>query len=99
MVGRWVEQIFLAVLQMGLAGTFCIAAVFAARLFLKKSPRIFSYALWGVAFFRLACPAPFESPVSLYGLAGDGFAEVRQGLAEDFLAQELNNLLIRLLVE
>jgi hypothetical protein len=34
-------------------------------MLLKKSPKIFSYALWVVVWFRLVCPISFESSMSL----------------------------------
>lgn len=42
-----------------------IVAVLPSRLLLKKTPRIFSYALWSEVLFRLLCPISFESMLSL----------------------------------
>lgn len=60
-------KLFILVLNMTLTGTVVILAVLAARVCLKKAPRIFSYALWAVVLFRLLCPVSFSLPVSLLG--------------------------------
>ncbi len=58
---------FILVLNMSLTGCVVIMAVLAARLLLKKAPRIFSYVLWAVVLFRLLSPVSFSLPVSLLG--------------------------------
>ena len=59
------DAIFLQVLNMSLTASYAVLFVLAARLFLKKAPKIFSYALWSVVLFRLICPFSFESLFSL----------------------------------
>jgi|LSQX01.2.fsa_nt_gb beta-lactamase regulating signal transducer with metallopeptidase domain len=59
------EKIFLQILNMSFTASFVIIFVLIARLLLKKSPKVFSYALWGVVLFRLICPFTFESMFSL----------------------------------
>lgn len=59
------EKIFLQILNMSFTASFVIILVLIARLFLKKSPKVLSYALWGVVLFRLICPFSFESIFSL----------------------------------
>ena len=59
------EKIFLSVLNMSLTSSFIIAAICAARLLLKKAPKIISYTLWAVAGFRLVFPFTLESTFSL----------------------------------
>lgn len=59
------EDLFLSVLNMSLTASYVIAAVMLARLFLKKAPKVISYALWAVAGFRLVFPFSFESVFSL----------------------------------
>lgn len=56
---------FSEVLNMSLTGSVIILVVMAARLFLKKAPKIYSYALWSVVLFRLLCPVSMTAPVSL----------------------------------
>lgn len=59
------EQLFLQVLNMSFTASVVIVCVLAARLPLKKAPKVFSYALWSVVLFRLVCPFSFESFFSL----------------------------------
>ena len=61
-------QIFAKVLNMSLTASLVIVLVIAARFVLRKSPKVFSYALWVVVLFRLLCPVSLPSPVSLLGL-------------------------------
>lgn len=58
------EELFLTVLDMSFMGAVVIAVILVARLCLKRAPKVFSYALWAVALFRLLCPFSLESPVS-----------------------------------
>src|SRR5690606_31559610 len=48
--------------------TYVILFIILARLFLKRAPKIFSYGLWGIAFFRLVFPFSFESIFSLVSI-------------------------------
>lgn len=57
--------IFSKVLDMSIVGGLVIACVLFARLFFKSAPKVFSYALWSVALFRLLCPVIFEANFSL----------------------------------
>lgn len=57
--------LFIAVLKMSLTAAYVAIIVMALRLLLKKAPKIFSYMLWGIVFFRLVCPISFESTWSL----------------------------------
>lgn len=59
------DNLFLSVLNMSLVASYVITFVLLARLVLKKAPKIFSYALWGVVLLRLLCPLSFESALSL----------------------------------
>jgi len=63
-----IEKIFLQLLNMSFTASFVMIFVLIARLFLKKSPKILSFALWGVVLFRLICPFSFESMFSLLPL-------------------------------
>lgn len=49
---------------MSLTGSAVILAVLLARVFLKRFPKIYSYALWAVVLFRLLCPVSLSAPVS-----------------------------------
>ncbi|RYD02592.1 hypothetical protein N752_25010 [Desulforamulus aquiferis] len=59
------EDMFISVLNMSLTASYVIVAIMLARLFLKRAPKIVSYALWAVAGFRLVFPFSFESVFSL----------------------------------
>jgi beta-lactamase regulating signal transducer with metallopeptidase domain len=59
------ESFFLQLLTMSFTASIVILFVLIARLPLKKAPKIYSYVLWGVVLFRLACPFSFESALSL----------------------------------
>ncbi len=59
------ENLFLEVFNMSITASYVILFVIVARLLLKRAPKIFSYALWSVVFFRLICPFSFESMFSL----------------------------------
>ena len=55
-------------LNMSLTASVAIVCVLLLRLFLKKAPKVISYALWAVVLFRLLCPVSIESGLSLFGL-------------------------------
>ncbi len=62
-----ISEIFSKVLNMSLTASLVIGIVIAARFALRKSPKIFSYALWAVVLFRLLCPVSIPSPLSAFG--------------------------------
>ncbi len=62
------DKLFLQIINMSITASYVILFVIVVRLFLKKVPKIFSYALWGVAFFRLIFPFSFESIFSLISI-------------------------------
>jgi len=62
------SEIFLKILSMSMTASLAALAVLLVRLALKKVPKIFSYLLWAVVFFRLLCPFSFELPAELLGL-------------------------------
>lgn len=72
------QTLFPAVLNMSLTASIVIAFVLAVRLFLKKAPKVFSYALWGVVLFRLLCPVSIPLDLSLMGLLDSSAAPVTQ---------------------
>lgn len=65
-----IDNLFSSALNMSFTASYVILFVLLARLFLKKSPKIFSYALWSVVLFRLICPYSFESVLSIFSLTG-----------------------------
>ncbi len=56
------------ILNMSLTASVAILFVLLLRLFLKRAPKVISYALWSVVLFRLLCPVSVESGLSLFGL-------------------------------
>lgn len=59
------ESIFIKVLNMSITASYIILLVIFVRFFIKKLPKIFSYLLWSLVFFRLLCPVSFESVWSI----------------------------------
>mgnify|MGYP001409918188 CR=1 FL=1 len=59
------DALFLTVLNMSLTASYVIIFVIVIRLFLKKFPKVYSYALWFAVLFRLICPFSFDSIFSL----------------------------------
>jgi len=59
------DKIFLTVLNMSLTASFVIVVVLLVRLFLRRAPKVISYALWAVVLFNLLCPFKPESVFSL----------------------------------
>lgn len=59
---------FLTVLNMSITGSLIIAVLMIVRVFLRKMPRRFSYALWLIPAIRLLCPVSISSIVSVFNL-------------------------------
>ncbi len=59
------DTLFLRTLNMSITASYVILFVIVARMLLKKAPKIFSYILWSVVFFRLISPFSFDSIFSL----------------------------------
>lgn len=58
-------QLFLKVLNMGITAGYCVLIVLFLRLLLRRMPKIYSYVLWSVVWFRLVCPLSIKSVLSL----------------------------------
>lgn len=59
------SDLFITILNMSITASYVALVVILVRMFLKKAPKIYSYALWSVVFFRLLFPFSFESALSL----------------------------------
>lgn len=59
------DNIFLMILNRGIAAGWLILAVITARYFLRRAPKWVTCMLWGVVAIRLICPIIVESPFSL----------------------------------
>lgn len=66
----FLQNLLVNIVNMSITASYVIVFVLAARLLLKKAPRIFSYGLWSVVLFRLICPFSFSSVFSLLQIAG-----------------------------
>ena len=62
------RTVFSVVLNMSITASISILVILLARIMLKRTPKIFSYALWAVVLFRLLCPVSLSSQFSLMGL-------------------------------
>lgn len=63
------DNLFLQILNLSYTASIVIIFVLAARLFLRKVPKVFSYSLWSVVLFRLLCPVSFKSQFSLFTIS------------------------------
>lgn len=62
------EKLFLQVLDLSIAASWVILAVMAARVLLRKAPKVYAYALWAVVGFRLVSSVSVSSLLSLFNL-------------------------------
>lgn len=61
-------ELFKNVLNMTITGTIIAVAIILVRLVIKRFPKRFSYALWGILGIRLLCPFSISSVISLFNL-------------------------------
>ncbi|MEG0395015.1 M56 family metallopeptidase [Anaerorhabdus sp.] len=61
------ETLLIDTLNMSISASVIALVVILLRFALKKSPRIFSYALWIFVMVRLLLPFSFESTFSIFG--------------------------------
>ena len=64
----WCYTLLPRIWNMSLTAGVVILCVLAARLLLRRAPKVFSYALWAVVLFRLLCPVSLSSGLSLFSL-------------------------------
>ena len=79
------ENLFLQILKMGVTAGYCILVVLALRLLMKGLPKLYSYILWIVVYFRLVCPVSVSSVFSLIKVR-------RQVIPEELGAQAHANI-------
>ena len=60
-----IMNFFPELLRINLVASFVILIVLAARLILKRAPKVFSYALWAIVLIRLLIPVSIPSSVSV----------------------------------
>ncbi|MCI7131959.1 MAG: GerMN domain-containing protein [Lachnospiraceae bacterium] len=69
------EKLFLQILEMSVTAGYCILVVFVLRLLIKRLPKLYSYLLWIVVYFRLICPVSMSSVFSLVRVQPQGISE------------------------
>ena len=62
------DKFLLQIINMSITSSYVILVIVAIRFTLKKAPKIFSYGLWMIPFFRLIFPFSFESVFSLISI-------------------------------
>lgn len=82
------NQVFLTILQMNLTACVVILAVLLIRFFLKKAPKLFSYALWIIVLFRLICPLALESPFGIPTNGGQLVSNFANGIRQSGQVQD-----------
>ena len=61
-------SLFFTVAELSLSAVPVILVLFALRFLLRRAPKVYSYALWAIAGFRLLCPVALPSDWSLFNL-------------------------------
>ncbi len=87
----FLEDAFIYVLNMSMTASVAALVVIIARQLLKRAPKVFSYALWSVVFFRLVCPFSFSSSWSFFRLTESAQTNVLQ---PQFISQGLSKVVI-----
>lgn len=71
---------------MSITGAYIAAAIMVIRLFMKKLPKKYSYALWSILGIRLLCPFSFSSAASFFNLIRPETTESRMTYIPDNIA-------------
>ena len=69
------DTFLVKLLNMSMTAGVTIVAVMLVRVLLRKAPKIFSYALWGIVLFRLMCPVSVSSGFSAFAVLDQARAE------------------------
>ena len=92
------QAVFVKIFNMSITGSIAIAVVLLARLFLKRAPKIYSYALWAVVLFRLLCPLSITAGLSVLkpipvtttpGISSVSYRPVQQAVKYNRTAMEV----------
>ena len=83
------DRVFLQILNMSITAGIIILVVLLVRVLLKKAPKIFSYALWGIVLFRLLCPISFSSSVYVFNLMK--YPKVNSGEITFVIKEQISN--------
>lgn len=85
-----VNQVAFRILNMSIAAGIIIIIVMLVRLLLKRAPKTFSYALWGIVLFRLLCPSTL-SVFNLLNTADRNAGEITFVSDEQFTVMHEDN--------
>ena len=64
-------SLFLAIVNMSISASIVAVVIIILRFPMRKAPKIFSYAIWGILLYRLVSPFTFESALSLLPIKAD----------------------------
>ncbi len=90
----FLDDAFIYVLNMSMTASVAALVVVIARILLKRAPKVFSYALWSIVFFRLVCPFSFSSSLSLFRLTESAQDNVLQ---TQLISQDLSKVVTPIL--
>lgn len=77
--GTFYSDVFLVKLfNRSVTAGMIIVVLIAVRVLLRRAPKIFSYALWGIVLFRLLCPISISSEFSAFGLLSEPVEKAEQ---------------------
>lgn len=77
--GTFYSDVFLVKLfNRSVTAGMIIVVLIAVRVLLRRAPKIFSYALWGIVLFRLLCPISISSGFSAFGLLSEPVEKAEQ---------------------
>lgn len=68
MLGSTLTGMFMEVMYRSMLTGRIVVVVLLLRVVLKRTPKLYSYLLWGVVLYRLLCPFIFVSSVSFVGM-------------------------------
>ncbi|MBQ9765612.1 MAG: hypothetical protein IJW18_05405 [Lachnospiraceae bacterium] len=78
---NWYE-LLPVLLNMSITASVIIVTVLILRLFLKRTPKVYSYMLWAVVLFRLLCPVSINTPLSVLGLFDTPVTETADSMSK-----------------
>ena len=70
---QWFDTVYqdtflIKLVNMSITASLVILVLIGIRFFMRKAPKVYSYALWGIVLFRLLCPVSFSSEFSAFRL-------------------------------
>ena len=68
-------------IKMSATASVAVLAVLAARLFIRRCPKIYSYILWTIVGIRFSVPVTFENRFSIFNLFTKTEAQIQTAVA------------------